>query len=176
MPSVIQGFVITTKPKDVTLESFPTVDNIAAGATATIVYPSQYKGVAISVAIINQDGANSCTISLNGSTTFVLSAGGSFNVNDQKAIRFGMGAVKGVGRGAVQTIIENRKDGEYKSIFDFAKRINLRLANKTTFENLILAGSFDSFNLNRSQYFNIDTDGYTFIEKSINLWNGWYLV
>ena len=50
-----------------------------------------------------------------------------FNVNEQKAIRFGMGAVKGVGRGAVQTIIENRKDGEYKSIFDFAKRINLRL-------------------------------------------------
>jgi len=90
-----------------------------------------------------------------------------FNVNNQKAIRFGMGAVKGVGRGAVQTIIENRKDGEYKSIFDFAKRINLRLANKTTFENLILAGSFDSFNLNRSQYFNIDTDGYTFIEKAI---------
>ena len=53
-----------------------------------------------------------------------------FNVNEQKAIRFGMGAVKGVGRGAVQTIIEKRKDGEYKSIFDFAKRINLRLANK----------------------------------------------
>ncbi len=90
-----------------------------------------------------------------------------FNVNDQKAIRFGMGAVKGVGRGAVQTIIEKRKDGEYKSIFDFAKRINLRLANKTTFENLILAGAFDSFNLNRSQYFNIDNDGYTFIEKAI---------
>ena len=82
-----------------------------------------------------------------------------FNVNEQKAIRFGMGAVKGVGRGAVQTIIEKRKDGEYKSIFDFAKRINLRLANKTTFENLILAGAFDSFNLNRSQYFNIDNDG-----------------
>ena len=86
MPSVIQGFVITTKPKDVTLESFPTVDTIAAGATTTIVYPSQYKGVAISAAIINQDGTNTCTISLNGSTTFTLSAGGSFNVNDQNII------------------------------------------------------------------------------------------
>ena len=51
MPSVIQGFVITTKPKDPTLESFPTVDIIAAGTTRTIVYPSAYKGVAISAAI-----------------------------------------------------------------------------------------------------------------------------
>jgi len=86
MPSVIQGFVITTKPKDVTLESFPTVDTIATGATTSIVYPSQYKGVAISVAIINQDGTNACTISLNGSTSFQLSAGGQFNVNDQNIV------------------------------------------------------------------------------------------
>ena len=86
MPSVIQGFVITTKPKDVTLESFPTVNTIATGATTSIVYPSQYKGVAISVAIINQDGTNACTISLNGSTSFSLSAGGQFNVNDQNIV------------------------------------------------------------------------------------------
>ena len=86
MPSVIQGFVITTKPKDVTLESFPTVDTIAAGATTTIDYPSQYKGVAISVAIINQDSANTCSISLNGSTAFNLSASGQFNVNDQNIV------------------------------------------------------------------------------------------
>ena len=98
MPSVIQGFVITTKPKDVTLESFPTVNTVAAGATSTIVYPSQYKGVAISVAIINQDGANSCTISLNGSTSFSLSAGGSFNVNDQNiiSVKITAGAAGGV--------------------------------------------------------------------------------
>lgn len=86
MPSVIQGFVITTKPKDVTLESFPTVDTIAAGATSTIVYPTLYKGVAISVAILNQDSANACTISLNGSTSFQLSASGQFNVNDQNIV------------------------------------------------------------------------------------------
>jgi hypothetical protein len=85
MPSVIQGFVITTKPKDVTLESFPTVDHIATGATTTIVYPNLYKGVAISAAIINQDGTNACTISLNGSTSFSLSAGAQFNVVAQVA-------------------------------------------------------------------------------------------
>jgi len=98
LPSVIQGFVVTTKPKDVTLESFPTVDHIATGATTTIVYPSQYMGVAISVAIINQDGTNTCTISLNGSTTFTLSAGGSFNVNDQNivSVKIIAGAAGGV--------------------------------------------------------------------------------
>lgn len=86
MPSVIQGFVVTTKPKDPTLESFPTVDTIAAGATNTIVYPDLYKGVAISAAIINQDTVNATTISLNGSTPFQLAAGGQFNVNDQNII------------------------------------------------------------------------------------------
>ena len=98
MPSVIQGFVITTKPKDVTNESFPTVDHIATGATTTIVYPSQYMGVAISAAIINQDGTNTCTISLNGSTSFTLSAGGSFNVNDQNiiSVKITAGAAGGV--------------------------------------------------------------------------------
>ena len=90
-----------------------------------------------------------------------------FNVNDDKAIRFGMGAVKGVGKGAVETIVKNRKDGKYDDIFDFAKRIDFRLANKKTFENLILAGGLDSFELNRSQYFNIDTDGLSYIEKAI---------
>ena len=90
MPSVIQGFVVTTKPKDPTLESFPTVDTIAAGATRTIVYPDAYKGVAISAAIVNQDTVNATTISLNGSTPFQLSAGGQFNVNDQNIISIGI--------------------------------------------------------------------------------------
>ena len=90
-----------------------------------------------------------------------------FNVNEDKAIRFGMGAIKGVGKGAVETIVENRKDGNYKDIYDFAKRIDLRLANKKTFENLVLAGGFDSFKNKRAQYFNIDNDGLTFLEKTV---------
>ena len=90
-----------------------------------------------------------------------------FNVNEDKAIRFGMGAVKGVGKGAVETIVKNRKEGSYKDIYDFAKRIDLRLANKKTFENLILAGGLDSFNNKRAQYFQIDNDGLTFLEKAI---------
>src|SRR6186713_2986273 len=52
-----------------------------------------------------------------------------FTVNESYAVRFGMGAIKGVGMGAVQTIVETRKEGNYKSIFDLAKRIDLRAAN-----------------------------------------------
>lgn len=54
-----------------------------------------------------------------------------FTVNDNNAIRFGMGAIKGVGENAVKTIVEVRREGRYKSIFDLAKRIDLRAANKS---------------------------------------------
>ncbi|WP_417290437.1 DNA polymerase III subunit alpha [Corallibacter sp.] len=92
-----------------------------------------------------------------------------FSVNQDNAVRFGMGAIKGVGHGAVMTIVENRKkDGHYKSIFDFAKRIDLRAANKKAFENLALAGGFDCFNsTHRAQYFHDEGDGITFLEKAI---------
>jgi len=91
-----------------------------------------------------------------------------FTVNDQQAIRFGMGAIKGVGRGAVETIIEHRKEQSYTSIFDLVKRIDLRAANKKAFENLVLAGGLDSLGeVHRAQYFNPDGDGITFLEKAI---------
>jgi DNA polymerase-3 subunit alpha len=92
-----------------------------------------------------------------------------FSVNKDNAVRFGMGAIKGVGHGAVMTIVEHRKkDGNFKSIFDFAKRIDLRAANKKAFENLALAGGFDGFSdTHRAQYFHDDGHGITFLEKVI---------
>ncbi len=96
-----------------------------------------------------------------------------FSVNKDNAVRFGMGAIKGVGHGAVKTIVDNRKkDGHYKSIFDLAKRIDLRAANKKAFENLALAGGFDCFTkTHRAQYFHDDGDGITFLEKAIRYGN-----
>ncbi|MBT8266266.1 MAG: DNA polymerase III subunit alpha [Bacteroidia bacterium] len=96
-----------------------------------------------------------------------------FSVNQDNAVRFGMGAIKGVGHGAVKTIVENRKkDGPYKSIFDLAKRIDLRAANKKAFENLANAGGFDCFkSTHRAQYFKDDGDGITFLEKTIKYAN-----
>ena len=96
-----------------------------------------------------------------------------FSVNKDNAVRFGMGAIKGVGHGAVKTIVEERKnEGPYKSIFDLAKRIDLRAANKKAFENLANAGGFDCFpNTHRAQYFQDDGDGITFLEKTIKYAN-----
>ncbi|WP_257658955.1 DNA polymerase III subunit alpha [Parapedobacter lycopersici] len=91
-----------------------------------------------------------------------------FTVNEQNAIRFGMGAVKGVGAGAVETIVQHREKEPYKSIFDLARRIELRAANKKAFESLAYAGGFDCFTgTHRGQYFYADGDGGTVLEKAI---------
>ena len=92
-----------------------------------------------------------------------------FSVNKDNAVRFGMGAIKGVGHGAVKTIVEGRKEeGNYKSIFDLAKRIDLRAANKKAFEGLANAGGFDCWSgTHRAQYFAHDGDGITFLEKAV---------
>ncbi len=91
-----------------------------------------------------------------------------FTVNDQGAIRFGMGAIKGVGRGAVETIVAHRQEKPYTSIFDLTQRIDLRSANKKSFESLILAGGLDSLSdAHRAQYFHHNGDGVTFVEKAL---------
>ena len=78
-----------------------------------------------------------------------------FAVNNAGEIRFGLGGLKGVGEAAVESIIEERKkNGAFKNIFDFIKRINQRTVNKKTLESLAYAGGFDRFSEhNRAQYF-----------------------
>lgn len=97
-----------------------------------------------------------------------------FTVNKEGAIRFGLGAIKGLGSSPVQAIIAEREEGGwYKSIFDLTKRINLRVCNKKAFESLVYAGGFDSFgNVHRAQYFKEDTSGKTFLENVIRFGSG----
>ena len=92
-----------------------------------------------------------------------------FSVNEEGAVRFGMAAVKGVGAGAVRAIIKEREEnGNFNSIFDLAKRIDLRAANKKSFDSLIKAGAFDSFaDTHRAQYFSTDEKGLTFLERAM---------
>ncbi len=92
-----------------------------------------------------------------------------FAVNKNKEIRFGIGALKGVGEGAVEAIVRERKEnGKYSSIFDATKRIDLRSANKKAFESVALAGGFDSFEgIHRAQYFHTIDGSAPFIEKAI---------
>ena len=60
-------------------------------------------------------------------------------------IRYGLGAVKGSGQSAIEAIIAARKDGPFKDIFDFAKRVDKRQINRRTIDSLIRAGAFDCF-------------------------------
>jgi DNA polymerase-3 subunit alpha len=90
-----------------------------------------------------------------------------FTVNKEGAVRFGLGAIKGVGGGPVDSIIEERQvDGIYSSIFNFAERINLRVVTKKVMESLAYAGGFDSFEtVHRAQYFHEDPNGKSFLEN-----------
>jgi DNA polymerase-3 subunit alpha len=67
-------------------------------------------------------------------------------------IRFGLKAVKNVGQGAIESIVEARGEkGKFNSLFDFCDKIDLRKANKKVLESLIKCGAFDSFEVRRSQ-------------------------
>ncbi len=90
-----------------------------------------------------------------------------FTVHNMGYIRFGMGAIKGIGKSSVDSILKERIN-RYNSIFCLIKNVNLRLVNKKVLENLVLSGAFDNFKkkIHRSQYFD-EENGSNMIEKII---------
>ncbi|MGE8498448.1 MAG: DNA polymerase III subunit alpha [Pseudomonas sp.] len=66
-----------------------------------------------------------------------------FTVNDDGRIVYGLGAIKGVGEGPVEAIVESRQDGPFKDLFDFCSRVDLKRINKRTLEALIRSGALD---------------------------------
>ncbi len=88
-----------------------------------------------------------------------------FGVNKKGEIRFGLAAIKGMGDGVAQAIIDEReKNGSYKDIFDFVQRINFSSVNRKAFESLALSGGFDSFGIRREDFFALNNKGETFID------------
>lgn len=87
-----------------------------------------------------------------------------FTVVDQK-IRFGLVAVKNVGEGAIETILEKRKEGNFTSLFDFCQRVDLRKVNKRVIEALIKCGAFDSTGACRSQMMAVLEDAISFGQR-----------
>ena len=75
-----------------------------------------------------------------------------FAVNKKGEIRFGLGAVKGVGVNAVNAIIKERENGNFKDIYDFVERVNLSSCNRGAIENLAMAGAFDSMGYAREAF------------------------
>jgi DNA polymerase III subunit alpha len=86
-----------------------------------------------------------------------------FTVVDRGAIRFGLAAVKNVGRVAIENIIQERtENGPFVSLFDFCRRVDAKTMNRRVIESLIKCGSFDSTGFKRAQLLSV-------LEKAIDL-------
>ncbi|HWP38315.1 MAG TPA: DNA polymerase III subunit alpha [Gemmatimonadales bacterium] len=82
----------------------------------------------------------------------VNESGWKFTVTADNEIRFGLGAIRNVGWGAIESILAGRAaGGPYTSLADFCERLDLRLCNKRVIESLIAAGALDQLNDNRAQ-------------------------
>ena len=92
-----------------------------------------------------------------------------FTVNKNGDIRFGLGAIKGVGENAVLNIVQERKEnGPYKDIYDFVERVILNTVNRKNMEALALAGAFDNFKeLKREQFFAMNGKEIPFMDTLI---------
>ncbi len=96
-----------------------------------------------------------------------------FTVNRTGNVRFGLGAIKGVGENAVLHLIEERENnGPYKDIYDLAERVNLNTVNKKMLEAMVVSGALDGLpGLTRAQYFAADGKGSSFLESLIRYGN-----
>lgn len=96
-----------------------------------------------------------------------------FTVNKKGDIRFGLGAIKGVGHNAAGLIKDERKaNGTFTSIYDFVERADLSVVNKKNLEALAIAGAFDSFQeVQRENFLADNGKGLTFTEDLIKYGN-----
>ncbi|XZR53104.1 MAG: DNA polymerase III subunit alpha [Enterobacteriaceae bacterium] len=81
-----------------------------------------------------------------------------FYVNKKREIVWGIGAIKGIGKSTIKSIIKIRKNGNFKNLFDFCMRIGKKKINRRILEKLIFSGSFDYTNQNRSSLYYILND------------------
>jgi DNA polymerase-3 subunit alpha len=81
----------------------------------------------------------------------VNESGFKFTVVGERRLRFGLGAVRNVGWGAIESIIAGRRDSPYALLADLVGRIDLRLCNKRVLESLVAAGACDSLDGHRKQ-------------------------
>ncbi len=78
-----------------------------------------------------------------------------FTVLDEKRIRFGLGAIRNVGRNAIDSVLAAKKEMPFESFFDFTDRVDLRACNKRVFEALIASGAVDNLGGHRAQYWSV---------------------
>jgi len=140
-------------------------------------YPSEYMAAVLSRSVNNivditkfMDECRSMGIQVLGPD--VNESNFRFTVNKDGNIRFGLGAIKGVGEGAVRAIIDERSKGLFKDVFNFLERVNLTACNKKGIESMALAGCFDNFeHVSREQFMVENSKGETFLDLLIRYGN-----
>lgn len=113
-------------------------------------YPAEFMAALLSSNVDKVDKvvsyiATARTIGLEILPPSVTESGYKFTVVGDGQVRFGLGAIKGIGESAIRSIIDARNDGPFESLFEFCQRIDLRLNNKRVLECLIAAGALDAF-------------------------------
>ena len=89
-----------------------------------------------------------------------------FSVNEKGQIRFGLGAIKGIGEGPSEAIDQERQKGKFKDVFDFFERVSSSQVNKRVVEGLVMAGAFDELDTyHRAQYLEPDSSGKPAVEN-----------
>jgi DNA polymerase-3 subunit alpha len=142
-------------------------------------YPAEYMAAVLTH---NQSNIDKITFFMDESRRMgipvkgpdVNESGIKFSVNKKGEIRYGLGAIKGVGEAALEEMIAVRKkDGAFKSLFDMVKRVSLRTVNKKVMENLAYAGAFDGFaGIHRAQYFHVNAgEEVNLLEKALRFGN-----
>jgi DNA polymerase-3 subunit alpha len=119
-------------------------------------YPAEFMAALLSSEIGNTDKVvqyinEARELGLEVLPPDVNESGFKFTVVGERRIRFGLGAVRNVGWGAIESIIAARHEGPFTGVTDFVERIDLRLCNKRVLESLVAAGACDSLGGHRKQ-------------------------
>ena len=123
-------------------------------------YPSDFMAALLSAMIGDTDSVvkyinEAREIGLEILPPDVNESGYNFTVIGEKRIRFGLGGIRNVGKSAIDSIVAAREKGPFKSIFEMAERVDLRVCNKRVFEALIQSGALDSLGGHRAQYMTV---------------------
>ncbi len=118
-------------------------------------YPAEFMAAVLSADMDNTDKVvnflgEARALGLTVLPPDITTSGYPFEAIDEKTISYGLGAVKGVGRGAVEAIVDERRNGAYRDLADFCRRVDTQKTNKRVLEALINCGALDSLGKNRA--------------------------
>lgn len=128
-------------------------------------YPIEYMTALLSASKNDSDSvalyvADARTMNIRVLPPDIITSNWDFTIEDQSegtsAIRFGMGAIKNVGQGPVELLLQSRKDGPFKDLNDFVHRVDLRQMGKRALESLVRVGALDRMGPRKSLLDSVD--------------------